>query len=147
MTEEVGFRYAWELAALQIDWITVGRRPDLLALRHDGELLQTPTIDANRYRAMYRAYRRTVARPFPINRCVCARELGARLFGVDLVRLLGNDRDPELIEIRYKIMAFTKVVTGHADRHVAAHFQRGHSAVAAAMQKYGAQIKAIVDEC
>lgn len=147
MTQEVVFRYAWELAALQMEPLAVCHRPDLLALRHDGRLLQAPAIDANRYRAMYRAYRRTVARPFPINRCVCAREVGARMFGVDLVRLLGNERDPELIEIRYKIMAFTKIVTGHADRHVANHFQRGHSAVAAAMLKYGAQIKAVLDEC
>jgi hypothetical protein len=147
MTEEAGFRYAWELAALQMETLTVCHRPNLLALRHDGELLQTPAIDANRYRAMYRAYLRTVGMRSWVNRCVCARDLGARLFGVDLVLLLGNDRNPELIEIRYKIMAFTKLVTGHADRHVAAHFQRGHSMVATAMQKYGAQIKAIIGEC
>jgi len=147
MTEEVLFRYAWQLAALQMESLAVCHQPELLGLRHDGQLLQTPAIDANRYRAMYRSYRRTVARPFPINRCVCARELGARFFGVDTARLFGNDRDPELIEVRYKIMAFTKIVTGHADRHVASHFQRGHSAVAAAMLKYGAQIKAIISEC
>ncbi|MCA1524336.1 hypothetical protein [Bradyrhizobium yuanmingense] len=54
------------------------------------------------------------------------------------------DRDPELIEMRQKMMAFVAVVTGATHRQVGLVFKRDHSSVGSACARFAAAIRNLI---
>jgi chromosomal replication initiation ATPase DnaA len=103
--------------------------------------------DEPRYLTMLKEFQhRVAARPW-INQCIVAREVGARAFGITTPEILSEDRRPDLVEKRHKIIAFAKVVTGASDSHIGRHFGRDHSGVGYACEKYEAIVRAATDRC
>ncbi|WP_375791216.1 hypothetical protein ACE102_07645 [Bradyrhizobium sp. vgs-9] len=58
--------------------------------------------------------------------------------------VLRSDRDPELIEVRQKMMAFVAVATGATHRQVGLVFKRDHSSVGSACHRYAAAVRATI---
>ncbi|MCP1873558.1 chromosomal replication initiation ATPase DnaA [Bradyrhizobium japonicum] len=55
-----------------------------------------------------------------------------------------SDRDPELIEMRQKMMAFVAVTTGATHRQVGLVFKRDHSSVGSACARFAAAVRATI---
>jgi Bacterial dnaA protein helix-turn-helix len=101
--------------------------------------------DDNRYIRMALEFQQTIAaRPW-MNHCIVARQIGARAFGIATDELLSKDgRKPELVEKRHKIIAFTRVVTGHGYNQIARAFERDRSSIAYSCEKYEDVIRAAI---
>ncbi|UQR66185.1 hypothetical protein LRP30_13415 [Bradyrhizobium sp. C-145] len=114
-------------------------------MQRGAELAQRYSYDeARRYREMAREFQRIrAARPY-VNQCVVARDLGARAFGISVDHLLAGTREADVTAIRQKLMAFTHVMTGLSFRQIATVFDRDHSAVGYACNKYERAIRAAV---
>lgn len=54
------------------------------------------------------------------------------------------DRDPELIEMRQKMMAFVAVTTGATHRQIGLVFKRDHSSVGSACARFAAAIRTLI---
>jgi hypothetical protein len=65
-------------------------------------------------------------------------------YGVPASIILRSDRDPELIEMRQKMMAFVAVATGATHRQVGLVFKRDHSSVGSACTRYAAAVRATI---
>ena len=134
--------YQWQWAALAMDWITAARRPDIVG--YANELVASHADDLARYRAMADEFSRFVAaRPWS-NHCIVARDIGARAFGFTPSELLKEDRSPDLVEARHKIIAFTRVVTGANASRIGKAFERHHPAVTHACAKYEHEVRAAI---
>jgi len=125
--------------------LMLGDRGHELIAQYDEGYANLP--DEPRYRTMHQEFRQSVAaRPW-INQCIVAREVGARAFGITTSEILSEDRRPDLVDKRHKIIAFTKVMTGASYSHIGRHFGRDHSAVGYACEKYEAIVRAATDRC
>lgn len=85
------------------------------------------------------------ARPF-LNHCIVARDVGARAFSISVDQLLARTREGDQTETRQKIMAFVCVVTGASFRQVGGSFERNHSAVSYACDKYADTVRAAIEK-
>jgi Bacterial dnaA protein helix-turn-helix len=132
-------------AALHLDGITRAHWPDLLAGSPIADQFAA-LADEDRFLAMAHEFRQSVAaRPW-INQCIVAREVGARAFGITTSDILKDDRRPDLVDKRHKIVAFARVMTGASYSHIGRHFGRNHSGVAYACEKYESLIRFMVGQ-
>jgi|GEM_PF-6519807 len=116
----------------------------MCAMVHGSEATRR-ALDGPRYRHMARDFRCIcAARPY-LNHVVVARDVGARAFAISVDQLLARVRDGELTEARQKIMAFAYVMTGAAFSQIGRFFDRDHSAVHYACDKYADAVRAEVD--
>ncbi|WP_038384991.1 hypothetical protein [Bradyrhizobium elkanii] len=65
-------------------------------------------------------------------------------YGIQPSIVTRPDRDPELIEVRQKMMAFVAVATGATHRQVGLVFKRDHSSVGSACTRYASAIRATI---
>jgi chromosomal replication initiation ATPase DnaA len=96
--------------------------------------------DANLYRAAAREFKVICEQRSYLNQCTIARTIGARVFGVTNAQVLS--RDPAFGDVRQKLMAFVKVMTGATDSQIGRAFGRDHTSVAYACRKYADAIHA-----
>jgi hypothetical protein len=119
----------------------------LAAMKHGGtsRMSARAVVDVPRYIEMAREFHRIcAARPF-LNHCIVARDVGARAFQISNDQLLARSREGDQTETRQKIMAFACVVTGASFRQVGATFERDHSAVSYACDKYADYIRTAIE--
>ncbi|MCD9817625.1 hypothetical protein [Bradyrhizobium japonicum] len=65
-------------------------------------------------------------------------------YGIQSSIVTRSDRDPALIEMRQKMMAFVAVTTGATHRQVGLVFKRDHSSVGSACARFAAAIRALI---
>lgn len=111
-----------------------------------GRDLARRAIERPRYNDMAADFRRICsARPY-LNQCIVARDVGARAFGVSVDKLLTRTREGEITDTRQRVMAFAHVMTGAKFSQIARFFERDHSAVSCACDKYAEAIRSEIDE-
>jgi len=81
-----------------------------------------------------------IARPWS-NQIRDAMGICGKHYGVKRADLINDDRSPALVEIRLKVMAFVHVVTGKNYHEIGDEFERAHSAVIHACDKYEKAIR------
>ena len=111
-----------------------------------------PTLaDIERYNEMREDYLERCVKLPTMNRCQIALLVCSYQFEIPVEHLTAPGRGrPELAEIRQKMMAFSRVVSLGTPRlntwkGIGRAFQRRHSTVIHATQKYGAQIAAALE--
>jgi chromosomal replication initiation ATPase DnaA len=113
----------------------------LCAMAH-GAAAARRAIERPRYADMAADFHRIcAARPY-LNHCIVARDVGARAFDVSVNRLIARTREGDMTEMRQRIMAFVHVVTGAKFSQIGKSFDRDHSAVSYACDKYADAIRA-----
>lgn len=129
--------------------ITATRLGDVLRIeaapRHGGA--SRPLLPSQDIRVMLfaeREFRRQRAARGYMKQCDQAFACIVKGYGAQPSVVTRPDRDPELIELRQKMMAFVAVATGATHRQVGLVFKRDHSSVGTACARFAAAVRATI---
>jgi len=106
-----------------------------------------PIESCREYREIARRYEALLLRGLAgRNRVRVIRSMGADVFDVSVDQLVAHTRDAEMTAIRQKLMAVAFVLTGASFGRIGEEFNRDHSAVSYAYDKYGSAVRAALAE-
>jgi hypothetical protein len=140
------YNTSWSIPELatRLDWIAAARLPSLLGRPQTERPPELTAVEVNLLILAARNFERSrAARPY-LNACVVAMEAAAKAYDISHTLLFRADREPSLVEVRYKMMAFVSVVTHANTRQIGRVFHRDHSSVTAASAKYAHAIRTAI---
>ncbi|MBR1033025.1 hypothetical protein [Bradyrhizobium liaoningense] len=112
-----------------------------------GDAASRPLLSPQDIRVMLLAeqeFRRQRAARGYMKQCDQAFACIVKGYGAQPSIVIRPDRDPELIEMRQKMMAFVAVTTGATHRQVGLVFKRDHSSVGTACARFAAAVRATI---
>ncbi|WLA75072.1 helix-turn-helix domain-containing protein [Bradyrhizobium diazoefficiens] len=133
--------YPLPVLTCALDWIAAARMPSLLGQPQTERPPELTAVEVNQFILAARNFYQTrAARPY-LNQCIVAMSVAAKFYRVKRDDLLAADRDPDMTEVRQKIMAFVRVVTMASARQIGRAFNRDHSSITVACDKYADAIR------
>lgn len=137
-------RSDWRTAALLFDWLAAARLPSANGHPQTDRPEGFAAVEVNLLIKADEDFRRYRSARRWSNQIRDAAIYCGKAYGVTLDQLRHNDNRADMVEIRQKAMAFVRVVTGKNFHEIGDKFNRPHSSVIHACDKYEAAIRLIL---